>query len=146
MTSKHCQARSRLMDDRMHWSLALCLMFVCCAPAFPESSAEQTDAFLGLPPNDSPVDKSKARLGEQLFFDQRLSADGAISCGSCHTAEHSFSDARAKSNGHRGQSGTRNAPSLLNVTFMTTLFWDGRAPDLMSQARAPFVNPVEHAL
>jgi cytochrome c peroxidase len=40
----------------------------------------------------------------------------------------------------------RNAPSLLNVAYMRPLFWDGRAPDLASQARAPFTNPVEHGL
>jgi len=40
----------------------------------------------------------------------------------------------------------RNAPSLLNVAYMRPVFWDGRAPDLASQARAPFTNPVEHGL
>lgn len=130
----------------MHWRLALYLMFVYCAPAFPEAVIRQTDVLLGLPPRKSLVDNSIAQLGERLFFDQRLSASGAISCGSCHVASQSFTDGRSKSIGHLGKPGTRNAPSLLNVAYMKPLFWDGRAADLMHQARAPFVNPVEHAL
>ena len=107
------------------------------------------DALLGLPPMavaGSSVDNSKAALGKRLFFDKRLSADGEVSCGTCHLPEHSFTDAMPRSKGHRGSIGTRNAPSLLNAVHLQTLFWDGRAADLASQARAPFTNPVEHAL
>lgn len=107
------------------------------------------DALLGLPAIDaarSDVDHSKARLGKRLFFDKRLSADGQVSCGTCHLPEHSFTDATPRSKGHGGSIGTRNAPSLLNVVHLQSLFWDGRAADLATQARAPFTNPVEHAL
>ncbi len=87
-----------------------------------------------------------AALGQKLFFDVRLSADGKISCASCHLPAQSFSDGRARSKGHEGREGTRNAPSLLNAAYSTTLFWDGRASDLEAQARAPLLNPTEHAL
>jgi cytochrome c peroxidase len=102
---------------------------------------------LGLPPlqTQSSAEAEKAKLGARLFADKRLSIDGRISCASCHLAEHSFADTAARSKGHRGREGTRNAPSLLNVAYLAPLFWDGRVADLASQARAPFTNPVEHA-
>jgi cytochrome c peroxidase len=105
--------------------------------------------WLGLParPEQRAMQSApaRARLGRKLFFDQRLSADGRISCSSCHRPELAFSDGRTRSLGHDGRAGTRNAPSLLNVAYLDTLFWDGRATDLQVQARAPLTNPVEHA-
>lgn len=124
---------------------SFCLLVVCCAPAFPDSVARQMDIPLGLPQIESAADNSKAQLGERLFFDKRLSVDRQVSCGSCHLAEHSFTDRRPRSKGHRDILGTRNAPSLLNAVYLKNLFWDGRAESLAQQARAPFINPVEHA-
>ncbi|MGH8237785.1 MAG: cytochrome-c peroxidase, partial [Steroidobacteraceae bacterium] len=57
-----------------------------------------------------------------------------------------FTDGLPRALGHASKPGTRNAPSLMNVAYATSLFWDGRARDLAAQARAPFTNPVEHAL
>lgn len=126
-----------------------------------------TDVRLGLPPlptsihlsspgqptetastalADSSAHPSAALLGQRLFFDKRLSADGKVSCGKCHIPENAFTDKLARSAGHDGKLGTRNAPSLLNVAYSDSLFWDGRAADLESQALAPLTNPVEHAL
>jgi len=107
------------------------------------------DSALGLPtlqkPHDAPS-LALGRLGEKLFFDTRLSADGKVSCARCHVPERAFTDGSSRSSGHRGQVGTRNAPTLLNVAYLDSLFWDGRAADLEAQALAPLLNPVEHAL
>jgi cytochrome c peroxidase len=106
-----------------------------------------SDSLLGLPSlRGDEVAPQTVSLGKTLFFDTRLSASGAVSCGSCHMPTLAFSDGRAHSRGHDGQLTTRNAPSLINATYLTTLFWDGRAPNLESQALAPLTNPVEHAL
>lgn len=103
---------------------------------------------LGLPPlitpADNPTTAAKIALGKTLFFDKRLSADGTIRCATCHDARRAFTDGNAVSKGIRGARGTRNAPSLLNVAYATTLFWDGRRASLEDQARDPFINPVEH--
>jgi cytochrome c peroxidase len=110
----------------------------------------EADIRLGLPPvptQESAVATRRViNLGQRLFFDTRLSADGKVSCGKCHIPSHAFTDGRARSLGRDDRIGTRNAPSLLNVAFLDTLFWDGRATDLESQAHAPLTNPVEHAL
>ena len=85
-------------------------------------------------------------LGKKLFFDKRLSQDGTMSCASCHQPERSFSDGLVLAKGIGQRLGTRNTPSLLNVAFNQSQFWDGRRPDLESQALDPFVNRREHGL
>lgn len=92
------------------------------------------------------VSPKRVELGRKLFFDPRLSADGTVSCASCHRPEHDFTDGRPHGVGVSGQTGTRNVPSLYNVVFATSLFWDGRATDLESQATLPLLNTREHGL
>lgn len=123
---------------------ALGLLFGCLFAIFPDAHAGTFDAHLGLPRIDDYIDEPLARLGERMFFDTRLSADRTVSCASCHLPQHAFSDTNARSRGHGQQAGTRNAPSLLNVVHLSSLFWDGRANTLDAQARAPFINEVEH--
>ncbi len=107
-------------------------------------------APLGLPPvpipADNPQTPAKIKLGDRLFHDQRFSADGKVSCATCHDKTKGFTDHRAVSKGFDGLTGTRNAPTVINSAYMTTLFWDGREPDLEGQSKQPFVNPVEGGL
>lgn len=125
---------------------ALGTLAVCLFAIFPDAHAGRFDASLGLPRTVTNIDEPLARVGERLFFDTRLSADGSVSCASCHLPQYAFADTKARSQGHGRQPGTRNAPSLLNVRHLNSLFWDGRTPTLEAQARAPFVNSVEHGL
>src|SRR6516162_4248990 len=69
---------------------------------------------------------SDAAVGKKLFFDQRLSADGTVSCASCHDPAHAFSDSRSVAIGIGGARGTRNAPSLLSAPFHKSFSWDGQ--------------------
>lgn len=105
---------------------------------------------LGLPaihfPLDNPQTPEKAALGRTLFEDKRLSADGQVSCATCHQAERAFTDGRRVAQGARQQDGTRNAPTLLNSAYLTSMFWDGRRVSLEEQAGDPLINPVEHGL
>ncbi|MEM3974887.1 MAG: cytochrome-c peroxidase, partial [Ignisphaera sp.] len=45
--------------------------------------------------------------------------------------------------GHGWQKGPRNAPTVFNSVFNTAQFWDGRAKDLMEQAKGPVQASVE---
>lgn len=112
--------------------------------------AEPGDDSLGLPPvsnpSDNPLTLEKIALGQKLFSDKRLSRDGSTSCASCHQPEHAFADLINVGKGIGGQRGSRNTPSLLNVAFNTTQFWDGRRSSLEEQALDPFLNPREHGL
>ena len=96
-------------------------------------------------PRDNPPSLEKIALGKKLFFDTRLSADGSLSCASCHeiSVEKGGSDGLRTSIGIDGQQGGRNAPTVLNAAFQQVLFWDGRAASLEEQAKGPLVNPIE---
>jgi len=89
--------------------------------------------------------KSKVTLGEQLFFDGRLSQNGAISCAFCHTPGLGFADPKQVSIGVGGKQGGRQAPTVYNTGFNPVQFWDGRAGSLEEQAIGPIINPVEMA-
>jgi len=91
------------------------------------------------------VTPEKVRLGRWLFFDPRLSADGTISCATCHRPLHGFSEPQATSKGIRAQMGARKAPPIVNAAFpiQPVYFWDGRASTLAEQAKGPITNPIE---
>lgn len=88
---------------------------------------------------------SLAALGQTLFEDPVLSLSGQISCQSCHNRRLGWGDGLPTSFGHDRQEGQRNALPLFNASYRETLFWDGRAPDLASQALFPMLDPVEMA-
>lgn len=94
----------------------------------------------------SPLNGSEVRLGERLFFDKRFSADGTVSCGSCHIQKHAFADGRKLAIGIGGKLGTRNAPGLLDLDVYSSFFWEGRAGSLEEQIVFPLLNPIEHGL
>ncbi|MBI5070457.1 MAG: cytochrome-c peroxidase [Deltaproteobacteria bacterium] len=140
----------------MHTLLALALAASAAAevPVLSAWEAESPlrplpEAPLGVPADFGTlpfaVTPEKVRLGRWLFFDARLSADGTISCGSCHRPEHGFSEPTAHSRGIRGQEGGRKAPPILNAAFTIqhAYFWDGRAGSLAEQAKGPIANPIE---
>jgi cytochrome c peroxidase len=94
-------------------------------------------------PPDNPQTPEKLALGEKLFFDGRLSADGTVACSTCHDPARAFTDGRPASVGIKGGVGQRNAPTILNALYNETQFWDGRAKTLEDQAALPIVNSVE---
>jgi len=85
-----------------------------------------------------------ASLGHKLFFDRRLSANGEVSCASCHAPEQYFTDGKVVSVGI-GKA-RRNAPSIPGAIRSQWLYWDGRKDSLWSQALTPLEHPNEHGL
>ncbi len=99
------------------------------------------------------------QLGKHLFFDQNLSEPAGQSCSSCHLPKAGFADPDSHlpvSEGVvPGRFGSRNSPSAAYAAFSPNFsysvitgarggqFWDGRASDLVDQAKGPFLNPVE---
>lgn len=88
-------------------------------------------------------DARKIALGKQLYFDGRLSKNGAISCAFCHNPGTGWADPRQTSIGIGGGLGGRQAPTVLNTGFNSSQFWDGRARSLEEQALKPIQNPIE---
>lgn len=93
------------------------------------------------PTNRVADDPDAAHLGQWLFFDPRLSADGRVSCATCHDPAHAFADPKPLAVG-MGR-GERHAPSLVNVAYHRWFGWGGRADTLWMQATGPLENPVE---
>jgi cytochrome c peroxidase len=94
-------------------------------------------------PLDNPQTPEKIALGQKLFFDARLSADGTVACNTCHDPARAFTDGRPTSIGIQGRIGQRNAPTILNALYNKAQFWDGRAKTLEEQAGLPIINSVE---
>lgn len=105
------------------------------------------DLPVGLPfppiSEGNPLTMSSVQLGKALFFEPRLSRDGTVSCNSCHSTTHAFSDTLPLSFGIDGQAGMRNGPTLGNVAYHPYFFRDGGVPTLEQQVIAPIQDPVE---
>ncbi len=85
--------------------------------------------------------KVAAMLGERLFFDPQFSANGEISCATCHQPERYFADGRKLGQGIGGA--MRNTPSVVGAAYQSWFYWDGRRDSLWSQALVPFEAPDE---
>lgn len=97
----------------------------------------------GLPQARDGFSPQQIDLGRYLFFDPLLSADNSLSCASCHHPDLGFTDGRARSVGINGAEVRRAAPSLWNVAFLSTFFWDGRAESLEEQMQGPLYDEKE---
>ncbi len=93
------------------------------------------------PTNRHADDPAAAHLGRFLFFDERLSGNGRVSCATCHDARHEFTDGLTLAEGVG--TGRRHTPSLWNVAHHRWLTWDGRADSLWMQALDPLEDPIE---
>lgn len=101
------------------------------------------DSLIMFIPQNNPLTIDKIKLGRKLFFDERLSADGTVSCASCHNPLLGFADGRSVAVGIEGQEGKRSTPSIINRLFSKEQFWDGRAGSLEEQLIFPIESPVE---
>lgn len=102
--------------------------------SLPELPPDPTNAVA-----DSPV---AAQFGRQLFFDPRLSANGGISCATCHQPIRNFTDGLPK--GQAIGTSRRNTPSIVGTAYSPWLYWDGRRDSQWAQALSPLEDPAEH--
>jgi len=111
---------------------------------------------------------TEEKLGSRLFFDTNLSLRGTMSCSTCHSPGHAFSDARFKDENDTNPIGGalslgndnltlggRNTPTVTYTQFIPTFgqstdgeyfggqFHDGRAATLKDQAKGPFLDQAE---
>ena len=124
---------------------------LACTPAAeepPEDTAAGAAFVPGPPadferppvPADNPQTPEKVALGKQLYFDQRLSADGTRSCYDCHLVENGLTDGKPVAEGALGRVLTRSSPTLWNIAYHTEFYWDGRSGSLEAQARAAWTG------
>lgn len=90
------------------------------------------------------VTDAKADLGRVLFYDQTLSLNNAVACGSCHFQKLAFADGKALSQGFEGRQTTRNSMAIVNPAMSQAgLFWDTRANCVKNLALQPVQNHIE---
>lgn len=115
--------------------------------------------------------EAKIVLGQRIFFDEHLSRPQGVSCGMCHNPSLGWGDARPQGKGVQDHTlagdvngdGTidhntflalegvqfktvltpRNTPTIYNTHLFPNTFWDGRAGDLVHQARFPLEEGFE---
>ena len=93
----------------------------------------------GLDDLPSPPVPERVRLGRWLFYDKRLSADGTVSCGTCHVPDRAFSNATRVASGTGGHLGHRKTPSFINAAhaFGPRRFgWDAVSARYTDEGRA----------
>ena len=138
--------RQRLFATALASTVALGAVLAAAAARAEEVELSlPADALPPIVPPDNPLTAAKVELGKKLYFDRRLSADGTVSCATCHDPRHGFAEPRPVSIGVGGKQGVRNAPTAFDAAFLATQFWDGRAATLEEQAEGPITNPVEMA-
>lgn len=122
-------------------------LFVILAALSPTKDILQVPESWPQPSYDfskNPLTVEKVRLGRALFYDPSLSADGSVSCASCHSPYSAFAhNDHALSHGIHDSIGKRNAPGLFNLAWKTTFMWDGAINHLDVQALAPIHHPGE---
>ena len=93
------------------------------------------------PSNRVSGDRAAIALGQRLFFDARLSANGAIACASCHVPARAWTDGRQQAAGLGGLD--RNTPTILDAGLSRWFGWDGASDSLWSFAVKPMLHPAE---
>ena len=130
-------------------TLCLTTIFAFSAAAV-DVPAAKIRAFKPLPASmesaTNPSSLAKVDLGRMLYYENRLSKSQKFSCNSCHMLDKFGVDNEITSEGHKGQRGDRNSPTVYNAAGHMAQFWDGRAKDVEAQAKGPILNPVEMAM
>jgi cytochrome c peroxidase len=118
-------------------------------------TVRQLTASRGIGPlaRPAPVRPALVELGRALAFDKILSGNKDIACMTCHLPQFATGDDRSLSIGQGGSglgpervqpSGVfipRNAPSMFNLSALSSMFWDGR---VRVDAQGNFHTPAGH--
>jgi cytochrome c peroxidase len=125
------------------------LFFACFIAAFKlqQSAIPSYPSYFPAPTthlNTIGFDTLKIQIGRVLFYDGLLSADGTISCASCHSQHNAFAHSdHTLSHGINDSIGKRNAPPLFNLAWQKSMMWDGAVKNVNLQALAPITGHME---
>lgn len=132
------------------WVVTVVLSCAAVAFAAPLGGTPIWDIPAWVPPPrepaDNPTTPAKVELGRHLFYDKRLSADGTMSCATCHEQARAFTDGKKTAVGVTGEISKKNSMALANVAYLPTLTWGNpQIEALERQALIPIFgeHPVE---
>ena len=141
-----------MADVRLIVASAIAALIVSAAMAADDAAllVEARQVFQPLPKDmstaDAPVTKERVLLGRMLFFDPRLTADGNVSCATCHQPALYGTDARPTSIGVKQRPHPRNAPTILNAPLAFVNHWRGDRESVEDQADQALKSPITSGL
>ncbi|MCP4701525.1 MAG: cytochrome-c peroxidase [Gammaproteobacteria bacterium] len=106
--------------------------------AYAEGDPDKDAPLAPLPPVPQPPDnkitEAKAKLGQLLFFDPKLTGDASLACSDCHDPKQGFGTNETISRGYPGAVHWRNSHTVVNSGYLNKLFWQGNSLSLEKQA------------
>jgi len=108
----------------------------CTVPPARDDTSRTSKLPPVVSPADNPTTPDKVALGAKLWIDPRLSGSGKTACTSCHVREKGWTDGLVLSRRDNGDLNTRHTPTMYNVGYSSSFYWDGRAPTLEAQVLA----------
>ncbi|HTO60833.1 MAG TPA: cytochrome c peroxidase [Bradyrhizobium sp.] len=106
------------------------------APAQPSVLEDEPITPIPQPPAADPL---KLALGERLFGDIRLSADGKLACASCHDIRTNGAGGKAAAVGSKPSLDTL---TVFNAALSFRLGWQGKFRSLAEHVEASLENPA----
>ncbi|MXV15284.1 cytochrome-c peroxidase [Hufsiella ginkgonis] len=93
---------------------------------------------------ENTLTKAGFELGHKLFYEDALSADNSVNCGTCHQPFAAFANLdHSVSHGINNCFGTRNAPPLFNLAWQKDFMWDGGVGHIELSPLNALTNPCE---
>jgi len=108
---------------------------------------EQALAEFGVlkPVPGAATNRPDVTLGQALFWDARLSADGKTACASCHLPSDWGADQRRFSPDAKGRNTARNSQTVFNSTWQPSLRWTGDRKSAAHQAEKSLTGSMGFA-
>src|SRR5262249_45615076 len=132
--------------QRMYPIAALALLgLVACATLPDDQLRRDAVATFGRIEAVTTPATAEIALGRELFWDTRLSADGATACASCHPAAAWGADPRRFSRDARGELTSRQSPTIFNAVMQPAVRWLGDRKDLAQQAEGSLTGSMGFA-
>jgi len=103
-----------------------------------ELLARAQGTFKALPVDagtaERPLTPERIELGKLLFFENRVSTDGHVSCAACHLPSYYGTDAMPQAMGNQGKVLPRNTPTVFNTALQFVQHYGGNRVDVEEQA------------
>lgn len=96
-------------------------------------------------PTKEELARGEIELGRELFWDERISANGKTACASCHATEDGGADRRRFSPDAKGKLTARNSQTVFNATLQPMLRWIGDRKDAAHQAEKSLTGSMGFA-
>ena len=144
----HLTLRGGIARLARHWRgiMMICILIpggllVSSAVPQPLEQSQEANSIISEEPitpvpEPRPVDALKARLGERLFGDPRLSRGSSRSCSSCHDLSTNGASKESHDNSVDGSNLPLNTPTVFNAALSFRFGWEGKIRTIESDVTA----------